>query len=85
MLEEYSTLPVDTMKDEIDNFKTRLSNIYTLNDYIKKDDSIVGSIDRILQSVAGRKQLTTALEKLRKVLDDILQANAKKIVMKFYG
>lgn len=70
--------PVPLIRFEIDQFIQRLSTIYTLDAYLKKDDKIVGEIRRILKMPEHR--IAVPLEKLRNELYDILQQYAKPIV-----
>jgi hypothetical protein len=70
--------PIAPIRFEIDQFIQRLSTIYTLDAYLKKDDDIVGEIRRILKMPEHR--IAAPLEKLRNELDDILQQYAKPIV-----
>jgi hypothetical protein len=69
---------LDRIQFEIDQFKQRLSNIYTIKDYLKKDDKIVKQIKYIL--TLSKEKLKVALERLSKELDSILQNNSRPIV-----
>ena len=65
---------------EIDQFIHRLSTIYTLNSYLKKDDEIVASVRRIA-SLPDSK-IEQALQRVRDELYDILQHNSKPYAVK---
>lgn len=78
LLDEHNKVPLNIIRFEIDQFISRLSNIYELKDYLKKDDQIVGTIKNILKMPSSR--MKGALEKLHKELDLILQTNSKPIV-----
>jgi hypothetical protein len=78
LLDEHTKVPMNIIRFEIDQFISRLSNIYELRDYLKKDDQIVGTIKNILKMPPSR--MKGALEKLHKELDLILQTNSKPIV-----
>lgn len=78
LLDEHNKVPLNIIRFEIDQFISRLSNIYELKDYLKKDDQIVGTIKNILKMPHSRMKV--ALEKLHKELDSILQTNSKPIV-----
>jgi hypothetical protein len=71
--------PLSLIRFEIDQFIQRLSTIYTLKSYLKKDDKIVGEIRRILR--LPEEYIPAALASLRDELNDILQKSAKPIVM----
>lgn len=80
---EHSNAPLPLIRFEIDQFIQRLSTIYELDAYLKKDDKIVGEIRRILK--LPEKSIPTALKSLRDELDDILQKSAKPIVLSMKG
>lgn len=81
LLDEHKRVPLALIRFEIDQFISRLSNIYTLKDYLAKDDQIIGNIKRILKLPESR--LKGELEKLKEELDSILQKNSKPIVEAF--
>lgn len=78
LLDENKKVPLNIIRFEIDQFVSRLSNIYELKDYLKKDDQIVGTIKNILKMPLSRMKV--ALEKLRDELDSILQNNSKPLM-----
>jgi hypothetical protein len=67
------SVPIDTIKFEIDQFIARLSNIYTLKDYLSHEKEIIASIHHILKLPV--EKLQPALEELRDALDKYLQKN----------
>lgn len=81
LLDENKRVPIATIRFEIDQFVQRLSNIYTLDSYLKKDDAIVAEIHRILKLPESKMRLP--LEKLGAELDSILQKSSKPIVEAF--
>lgn len=81
LLDEHKQVPLALVRFEIDQFVQRLSNIYTLKDYLAKDDAIIGDIKRILKLPESR--IKPELEKLGAELDSILQNNSKPIVEAF--
>lgn len=76
-------IPLDKIRYEIDQFVSRLSNVYTIPEYLSKDDTIIGEIHRILK--LPHKQLIPALMKLQGELNDIVQKKAKPIVDRLSG
>lgn len=67
---------LEKIKYEIDQFKSRLSNVYSLSSYLKKEDYILSEIQRLLK--LSRSKMNKPLTKLGDKLDSILQAEAKK-------
>lgn len=80
MLLEEKRVPMKLIRFEIDQFISRLSNVYTVGDYLKKDDTIVGEIHRILR--LPQSKLPSALDKLKNDLNDIVQEKAKPLMEK---
>ena len=82
LLSSHKRVPLKIIRFEIDQFIQRLSNIYVLKDYLKKDDKIIGEVRRILKLPVSK--MIPALEKLGDELDSILQKYSKPIVEKFH-
>jgi hypothetical protein len=78
LLESYPNAPLDIIRYEIDQFVQRLSNIYTLNSYLRKDDAIVSEIHRILRLPEAK--ILAPLRTLYEELNSILQKSSKPIV-----
>jgi hypothetical protein len=78
LMEDYKKIPMTMIRFEIDQFIGRLSNIYSLEGYLKKDDAVVAEVRRILRLPDGR--VRDALERLRDELDDVLQKASKPYV-----
>jgi hypothetical protein len=75
LLDEHSGASVDDVRDEIDGFKNRLSNIYTMHGYIKAEPRILNEINRIL--ILPLNQIKAPLTRLGSVLDEFLQKYSK--------
>jgi hypothetical protein len=73
----YPDAPLKAIRFEIDQFKARLSNIYTLSDYIKKEPAVLRSINRLLG--LPRPRLAVGLSDLAGVLNSFLQEAAQKV------
>lgn len=78
MLLEEKRVPMKLIRFEIDQFISRLSNVYTVGEYLKKDDTIMGEIHRILR--LPQSKLHSALDKLKNELNDIVQEKAKPLM-----
>ena len=78
LLEEHNA-PLKKIRYEIDQFKNRLANVYTLKDYLKEEPHILKEIDAILKKPKGK--ILQPLSQVGRELEAFLQNNAKK----FYG
>jgi len=78
LMEDYKKIPMTMIRFEIDQFIGRLSNIYSLEGYLKKDDAVVAEVRRIMRLPDG--QVRGALEQLRNELDNVLQKASKPYV-----
>lgn len=67
-----------TVRFEIDQFKNRLSNVYTLSDYLKEEHTILGEIESALKD-PNRETLLTKLRKLEDRLQRILNENTRRM------
>ncbi|NBO23056.1 hypothetical protein EBU94_06950, partial [bacterium] len=77
LLEDFKA-PQTKIKYEINQFKNRLANIYTLRDYLKNENKILSEIDSIVKRPTGT--MIEPLSKLRDELEKYLQDNTKKII-----
>lgn len=76
LLEDHKP-PSEDVRFEIDQFKRRLSTIYTLKDYLAKENDILRAIDKTLSLPVER--LLPALEELGDTLDGVLQRAAARV------
>jgi hypothetical protein len=74
LLEEHDP-DAEEVRFEIDQFKRRLSNVYTLKDYLKKEPAILQVIHKALSTPLQR--LPPILGRLAETLDRILQRATK--------
>lgn len=82
LLEDKRKIPVDRLKDFIDNFINRLNNIYIVNDYLKSEKTIINLIYSTLNKTS-KKQIKNNLEKIKLKLENILNKNSKKYIKDF--
>jgi hypothetical protein len=66
--------PMDVIRYEIDQFKARLANIYTFDDFLNKAPSIVKTIEQSLSQ--PKEQLVPTLEKIKAYLNEVLQKHS---------
>jgi hypothetical protein len=65
-----------TIRYEIDQFKGRLANVYSVSSYLKKEPTILSDINKIVKMC--RNKMLEPLKELGDELDSILQEAAKK-------
>ena len=80
LLDGHKGVPDKIVRYEINQFKNRLANIYTLKDYLADHNNIIGMINRIVSLPLTK--MPPALEKLETILGDFLQKNAKSFFQK---
>ena len=68
---KHPRVPIADVRFEIDQFKTRLSNVYQLPALLAAEPGIDAEIDRVLS--LGRHEMIEPLDKLEERLDGILQ------------
>jgi len=81
LLEDESPSP-KSVRFEIDQFKSRLANVYTLSDYLKEEHSILGEINSTLKDPSKKgmlAKLRSMEDRLQKVLNDNTRKLSKRI------
>lgn len=76
LLQDHTRVPLDKVKFEIDQFKRRLSTIYTLEEYIKNEHEVLADINRALKQPT-RARIAAALTALADNLSDYLKEAAE--------
>ena len=82
ILENEKNTPTITIKEQIDNFIYRLSNIYKTQQYLNNEDGIIKRIHSALESTTKAK-LEKQLKHIRDELLNILNQNAKNKAMEY--
>lgn len=77
LYENKKHIPKDRMISELDNFKTRMSNIWNLSTFIKNESAFLKAIDKQMQRFNPRELL-----KLGDKLFAILNTSAKSVLEK---
>jgi hypothetical protein len=75
LLEEHGNVPLERIHFKIDQFKTRLSNIYALPEFIKAEHDILGDLNAVVK-ISDRKRLYSRLEGIYNRLMGILNRNS---------
>jgi hypothetical protein len=78
LLDENKKVPLESVQYAVNQLIGRLSNIYTMKDFLKKEDAIVKTIINTME--LPRSQMLVALLGLRDMLNDILQSAVRKDV-----
>lgn len=72
LLEFQRNLSIDKIKFEIDNFKYRLGNIYTLDKFLTKDEKINNEIKKLSEMPNNTYSRTELLENLEELKENFL-------------
>jgi len=75
LLDGHKGVPDKIVRYEINQFKNRLANVYTLKDFLKEHSTIIGMINRVVSLPLAK--MPPMLEKLEGLLKEFLQKNAK--------
>ena len=78
LLSEHSGVDAEDVREEIDNFKARLGNIYTMDGYLKAEPRILKEIENVLGMPL--KEMPDALVDIGEQLDNFLQKYSKRYV-----
>lgn len=77
LLQEHSNVPMEKVRYEIDQFKSRLSNIYSLEAYLKGEHDLLGDLNSAVK-IADKGTLAKRLEaieaRLLKYLEEATEA-----------
>jgi hypothetical protein len=76
LLENKEAVPLRSIRIELDQFIGRLSNVYTLKDYLKEEPVILEAIRKAIRT--PRQQLIPVLVNLSKLLGDVLNTYSKE-------
>jgi predicted DNA-binding transcriptional regulator len=79
LLEEQSKLRMSDIKFEIDQFKGRMANIYSLDPFLKKEFVFLGYINSALKTTSS-KQLLGILKSMDRTMSNILGKASQKFV-----
>ena len=76
LVESESVLPAEKILNVINSFIYRLSNVYDVNEFLKKEDSILKILHKIVKQDFNKKTLRM-LEALKGDLEDMINKHAK--------
>jgi hypothetical protein len=69
---------VDKVRYEIDQFKARMANIYSLPDFLKTEHTLLGHINSAIKTTSV-KQLLAHLRQIETLIQESLTQNTKKL------
>ena len=78
LLEDKQKVPLDKVRYEIDQFKARMANVYSLPDFLKTEHTLLGHIASALKTTS-REQLLTHLRQIEDLIQGSLTHNTKKL------
>jgi hypothetical protein len=70
---------ISKIRYEIDQFKNRLANIYTIPNFTKKNFPVIKQLDKITRETS-RAKMAEDLVKIEKILSKVLQDEAKAFI-----
>jgi len=73
LLEQNQKVPMKNLRYELDQFKSRMANVYKLDDFLKAEHTLLGHINSAMKTTS-KSQLLTQL----KAIEDIIQASLTK-------
>jgi len=81
LLELHKDAPLSMIRFELDQFKGRMANIYSLKDFIVGEDRLLRDLNKILET-KSRKKLLLRLEKLQASMMRYLSHNTEELLEK---
>jgi hypothetical protein len=79
LLDEHSNQPMEKIRYEIDQFKNRLANVYTLDDYLKREPTILGQLNAALKT-PSKGVMLARLEEVERALEGVLNKHTPDLV-----
>ena len=81
LLEDHNVKP-NVLKGEIDTFIERLANVYSVKSYLDKEKKILDDIRSLLQSKVSKNKMINGLEKIQEELENVMNEETKKRLLK---
>ncbi len=78
LLDEEKAVPLDKLRYELDQFKGRMANIYSLKDFLKAEYGIIGDLNAAMK-MTNRAQLKNRLEQIEETMRKILNKNTPRV------
>jgi hypothetical protein len=84
LLDEQKAVPLDRLRYELDQFKSRMANIYSLPDFLKAEYGLIGDLNSAMK-MTNRAQLKNRLEEIEETMRKILNKNTPKVGGRYIG
>jgi hypothetical protein len=81
LLDDKEKIPIEKYRIEVDQFKARMANIWTLPDFMREEHTLLGHIGSALKTTS-RAQMLQHLESIRNILQKSLTENTNKALGK---
>ena len=82
LLESDSTkVDMKNIRFEIDQFKSRMSNVYSVKSFLASEHTLIGHLNSALKTTS-KTQMATHLKAVQKIVEDVLEHATSKIVDK---
>lgn len=78
LLEEKQNVPLEKVRYEIDQFKARMANVYSLPDFLKTEHTLLGHIASALKTTS-KSQLLTHLQQIEQLIQASLTHNTTEL------
>jgi len=79
LLEDHKNAPLKTIRYELDQFKNRMANVYTLPEFLRKEHDFLGDIEA-MKKMTRKDQLLQRLRTMDNELSRILADGTRKLV-----
>jgi hypothetical protein len=84
LLDEQKAVPLERLRYELDQFKSRMANIYSLPDFLKAEYGLIGDLNSAMK-MTNRAQLKNRLEEIEETMRKILNKNTPKVGGRYVG
>ena len=78
LLDEEKAVPLDKLRYELDQFKARMANIYSLPDFLKAEHGLIGDLNAAMK-MTNKSQLKNRLIQIEATMRKVLNKNTPKM------
>ncbi len=78
LLEQKQNVPMKNLRYELDQFKSRMANVYQLDDFLKAEHTLLGLINSAMKTT-NKSQLLTHLKQIKDIIQTSLTKNTPMI------
>jgi hypothetical protein len=84
LLDEEKAVPLDKLRYELDQFKARMANIYSLPDFLKAEHDLIGDLNAAMK-MTNKTQLKNRLIQIEETMRKVLNKNTPKVGGRYVG